>query len=495
MLTAPSHTSQRALLPVALLAVSILAGSCKAFLDPIEGAGFLEVVSRGVGSDTIGTERVDVILRVRDAAGRTITGDQVNLGSAAPAGAPDVMFVDANRFSDHELFTGVNDEGVVRFTVRFGTRTGRAWIRVSAYGQVDSLSFQITAGNPAAVAVAPADTVMYVARNLPLRASVTDRGGNPLPGALTFTADSAAATVTGTGAVTTQAVGRARIRVASGTWADTMWISVVPQATLAALRPAADPRPLQLIRVGLDGSDVTVIRTGLWTHPEWHPSGDGRLIAVDEGFYEGRAFLIAGDLSSRPLLSTFVEYQTWDHTPRWSADGQWIVFSGRNSAPGIWRAKADGSEPVQLTPGFVGSGDVAPAASPDGQRIVFLRSGIDSTLTKVMHVPSGTQRQLPFTSGAVRWLPNGNGFVALVGAQVIVTDTAGVTQRSIAVPRDMSVGSEPDISLSPDGAWALVNTDFLPTDSGRNTLLVRLSDGLLLPLPWARGLAWPAWKP
>ena len=471
-----------------MLVVLLTVGSCEGILAPRGDPAMLKVHSYGVGDDTIGSVRVGVVLTVRDISGSTRTGDGVQLGSAGPAGTPVVTFPE-------DVPTAVDATGRVRFTVKLGTRAGRAWVRVTAYGQTDSLAFEIQPGQPDRLAVAPHDTVLYVSRTMSLSASVTDRGGNARPGAVSFVADSAAASVDAAGDVTTQGFGRARIRATAGPFADTAWVSVVPQATIAALRPAADPRPLQLIRFELDGSTVTVLRTGEFTHPEWHPSGDGRLLAVDEGYYQGRAMLIGADFSMRPLLSTFVEYETWDHTPRWSADGAWIFFSGRNSIQRIWRAKANGSEPEQLTPGFLGSGDVNPAPSPDGQRVAFLRSGIDSTLTKVLHIPSGTERQLPFTSGQLRWLPSGNGLVALVGSQVIVTDTAGVTLRSVAVPRDLSVLAEPDLTLSPDGAWALLNADLLPAGSGRSTLLIRLADGLLLPLPYARGLAWPSWKP
>lgn len=495
MTTCGPRALRRAFAVIAVLVVSLTISACDGLVGPRGFTGYLKVHSRGVGDDTIGSVRVNVELSLRDQSGWTRTGDEVLLSAVVPEGMPTVTFPSDPFSEGTESVTQVDATGRVRFSVRLGTRAGRVWVRVLAYGLRDSLAFDIKAGQPAGVTVAPRDTAMFVSRTMSLRASATDRGGNPVPGAVSFVADSTAASVAAGGIVSTQAFGRARIRVTFGSWADTAWVSVVPTAVIAALRPAADPRPLQLIRFGLDGSDVTVIKSGLITYPEWHPSGDGRLLAVDEDYYQGRAMLIAADLSMRPLLSTFQEYETWDHTPRWSGDGEWIFFSGRNSIPTIWRARADGSEPERLTPESPFGGDYFPAPSPDGQRVVFSRLRSLVWSTKVLHIASGSERDLPFWSDQIRWLPNGTGLVALVGAQVIVTDTAGVTLRSIAVPRDMESQAEPGLALSPDGAWALLNADLLPEFRSRQTLLIRLADGLLLPLPYSRGLAWPSWKP
>lgn len=70
-----------------------------------------------------------------------------------------------------------------------------------------------------------------------------------------------------------------------------------------------------------------------------------------------------------------------DDGPEWSPDGQWLYFnSTRSGAMQIWRAKADGSDPQQVTtdPNFR---DWFAHVSPDGKWIAFISFGLDVALS------------------------------------------------------------------------------------------------------------------
>jgi len=68
-----------------------------------------------------------------------------------------------------------------------------------------------------------------------------------------------------------------------------------------------------------------------------------------------------------------------DYNPRWSPDGQWIVFtSERNGSADLYRVKSDGTGPVERltdSPAF----DDQASSSPDGNQLVFVTSRADGT--------------------------------------------------------------------------------------------------------------------
>ncbi len=114
-----------------------------------------------------------------------------------------------------------------------------------------------------------------------------------------------------------------------------------PQITL--------PRPLYFSRSGIDPGVAGVSGLAIRT------ANDSSVI-------------VAGDSSDVSLTNQW--------RPRVSPDGSHILFVCDNPYsyyPGICKANADGSSRVHLTPAF--NTDVSPDWSPDGSRIVFVRSG------------------------------------------------------------------------------------------------------------------------
>jgi len=114
----------------------------------------------------------------------------------------------------------------------------------------------------------------------------------------------------------------------------------------------------------------------------WHGwTPDGKTIAfVRVGAQDGSYDIWAKDLAGGPARPLIVGPGT-DDGPEWSPDGKFLYFnSTRTGAMQLWRANADGSNPVQLTtdPNFR---DWFPHVSPDGKWIVFVSFGLDVELS------------------------------------------------------------------------------------------------------------------
>lgn len=146
--------------------------------------------------------------------------------------------------------------------------------------------------------------------------------------------------------------------------------------------------------VTLDGS--TPVRTVVddpQARSYWHGwSPDGTTLAyvrvgVDDGSYDIWAKDLAGG-TQRPLIVG----PGVDDGPEYSPDGQYLYFnSTRSGAMALWRAEADGSDPVQLTHDSARR-DWFPHLSPDGKHIVYVSFGDDIALED--HPPNREDVQL-----------------------------------------------------------------------------------------------------
>ena len=88
---------------------------------------------------------------------------------------------------------------------------------------------------------------------------------------------------------------------------------------------------------------------------------------------------ILGDLYTVPIgggkATRITEGMGYDSQPRFSPDGQWIAFiSDRNGANNLWIAKADGTEPRQLSK-EKRNALISPAWTPDSHYVVASKGG------------------------------------------------------------------------------------------------------------------------
>ncbi|HSR70366.1 MAG TPA: amidohydrolase family protein [Acidobacteriota bacterium] len=94
-------------------------------------------------------------------------------------------------------------------------------------------------------------------------------------------------------------------------------------------------------------------------------------------------FELLGDLYTLPMeggqATRLTEGMGFDSQPRYSPDGQWIAFiSDRGGAENLWVAKADGSDPRQLSK-EKSNPIISPAWMPDSQYVLATKSdrGVD----------------------------------------------------------------------------------------------------------------------
>jgi Tol biopolymer transport system component len=153
---------------------------------------------------------------------------------------------------------------------------------------------------------------------------------------------------------------------------------------LAFDSPAGDPNESRSVWIAaIDGTgahDIGKHGAGEWRDPDW--SIDGRTL-VYQRYYAGSGApeIATVDTSGRELRRLTVD-ESLDLDPQWSRDGQWIAWTRNvNGDVAVWVMRADGGGRRRL------SGGQQPAWSPDGQKLVFVRSraegGSDLYITSV----------------------------------------------------------------------------------------------------------------
>lgn len=120
-----------------------------------------------------------------------------------------------------------------------------------------------------------------------------------------------------------------------------------------------------------EGPDASAQAVNLTRHKggDFHPafSPDGKQIAFSsdrDGYRESEIYLMQADGSNVRRLT---RSPGWDGSPAWSRDGKLLYFySQRETGPGIYHMKTDGSEQKQIVSGPA----LSPAVAPNG-RVAF----------------------------------------------------------------------------------------------------------------------------
>ena len=278
-----------------------------------------------------------------------------------------------------------------------------------------------------------------------------------------------------------------------------------------------------------DGTEKQQLTSRLTTSdPAWSP--DGRLIAFtrneDVGefttFTDDDVFVMDADGDdARPL--TPEQDGSSSGQPTWSPDGRQIAFvRGPSVASAVTSAtalrfgdlfvmRADGSEATRLTRG---GPDAAPAWSPDGREIAFIR-GYDLNLPSggmdvyVVDSAGGAPRPLTRTAGseetAPAWSPDGSRIAFERStpqtpydgkAAIFVVDRDGTGERLVLEHRHFTSGSY-SLAWSPDGRTIAFETS--PAADCTAVALVDVDSGAVRRLTTCTrsspGALGPSWQP
>jgi len=403
---------------------------------------------------------------------------------------PYIIFGGSSDFtSSAQLFT--DSEGKASYFILTGPVSGIAHFTAEYAGTETQFAVTISPGAAVRHVVAPRDTSMYVGANLTFVAHELDRFDNIRPDTFTFTSlRPEVADVSNEGVMSGKSLGRAAIAYSSGTFEDTVRVSVVPEGRVVFA--SADFGPgLSVHAIDLDGGNVDLIAPDLktWARPAWYT--DGQSVVYGARYYEPGYFgaLMIEEPSGPRVLAARPEL-FYPSDPRVTTSGDWIYFSARflQSATvyesSLYRVTPDGIDFERLTFDDV-QADIAPDPSPDGSMLAYGSvNGI-----RVMDVATRALTDLGIDGTHPRWSPSGEriAFVLLGGpddGRLAHAKPDGTDLRLVPTERRYN----PTIDWSPDGRY-LIAADGIPGPLH----LIDVETGETLPISYAVG--WnPAWR-
>jgi hypothetical protein len=263
-------------------------------------------------------------------------------------------------------------------------------------------------------------------------------------------------------------------------------VSVVPIAHIAAYRRGGDGKPPALVELDLDGSNFrerVQVSGQIDLHPSW--SSDGADVLFTDSTAAAGLRLWRADASGglRPAVTDAAIRATGEG--QINRNGTYLFFYGTSdTASGIWRAGVDGSA-AQL---LVRDSGADPSPSAGATMTAFTGAGQLGVAIGGFGSPA-----------SVHWLGVRGSWPRFgsAGGLIAYTMAYGTEDGPLAVISYDGSGQRvvawenvsPGVDWSYDGAWLLASHQ-------GHLVLIRLSDGLQLPLHLGPGLLFqPAWKP
>jgi WD40-like Beta Propeller Repeat len=441
----------------------------------------LRIVTGADVSDTIGAVLTQaLVVEVRESGGALAHGAVVRF-TALPndsiryADAIEVAALNSQYFSGF-VSDSTDTHGSAAVLVELGGLAGKAGIAITVpeLGLTDTAWYTVEPGRPAQFALGVRDTVVMKGIAWDIGSRVMDRAGNPLSSdSVSYTSLNSGATVTKAGHVTAVSEGRAEIVVQYGTAHDTSRASIVPAGMVAAARPYDG-----VYLMNLDGSGLKKL-TGISdysVYPQWSP--DGKRITIYEGNPYGTVSFTALSLDGTrtPVIPTPGSLLGGVAWARPDMSGL-LYFAGPrsdNGAMGVWRMKADGTEVVELGTPTDTYDFTHPEPSPDGKTVLY---DVDPQGIMALDVTSGTKHALGLQGYFPSYSPDGAHIAFVTGSSLMVANSDGTNARSLSGTSGSDQLTAP--TWSADGKWILAPRP------GQADALVRVSDGLVLPLPFA----------
>jgi hypothetical protein len=231
-------------------------------------------------------------------------------------------------------------------------------------------------------------------------------------------------------------------------------------------RTNADADSRELFVSTIDGSAPELRLTQDNTRddePCWSPDGARVLFASTRGGNSALWTVAADGSDVQPFVGA--PPGAADGEPDWCRATDRVVFSRRdgNAHHTLWLAHGNGTGSVQMTDGGptigAGFGDHAPAFSPDGSRIAFVRRiAADATILCLVDVATWTVTERLQPDGEVampRWAPTMDRLFC-----GLAEPGAGRATRRLAM---LPVASGEPVLLWPDERWQLEGLDLAPT--------------------------------
>jgi hypothetical protein len=484
-----SLTSAKRIIPVlnrvhGLLGWAVVAAlvvGCGDSTSPSSQAG-LQIDAGANVTDTVGAVLSQaLIVQVRKPSGALVSGavtrfTALSNDSVPYASAIAVASLNSQSFSDF-VSDSTDAQGHAAVLVGLGSVAGKAGIAITVpeLGLTDTAWYTVKPGQPAHFVLSVRDTVVSKGTAWDIGVHVTDRYGNPLStDSVTFASINDDATVTVSGHVTATSEGRAGIEVRSGTGRDTSRASVVPTGMLVGVRPNTG-----VYLMSLDGSGLKTL-TGTAEYsvfPQWSP--DGKRITIYEGnpYGEARLTAIALDGTRTAVVPTPGSQLGGAAWMRPDMTGL-LYFAGPrsdNHAMAIWRMNADGSGLVKLGDPTNTIDFTHPAPSPDGKTVLY---DVDPQGIMALDVATNSAHALGLLGSFPVYSPDGAHIAYLSGATLMIANSDGTGARMLWGSSTIDVSAP---SWSADGKWILA------PQGGGGAAIVRVSDDVILPLPFAFG--------
>src|SRR6266513_566926 len=481
-----------------LIAAIFVVTSCGDSSGPRGGRPGLTLVSGYNLTDTISAKPAQaLVVEVRDASGAIVPQGTIVRFSPVPTSyfQSEMMVAELTSTSYNNFATGETDAaGRAAVLVQMGPIAGPARIAVSVpiLGVEDTARYTVLPGQPSAILIMPVDTAIYVGPSYTIRGGVVDRWNNARTDPVVYTA-TPGVSVSSSGVVTASTIGRYALTATGGGLSEIIHLSVVPQATLAALVNRSDG--LHIITVNLDGSGfhdvVRVSDGGIGPRPRWIP-GTSTIIYTDyvNGLQQLRTVDATGKVST--FLPSPPATMTHQAEPSPSANAPVLYFSAYDSrcsdyAYCLFRSGIDGTNP-ELLGDVIAPGEATwhPSASPDGSKAAFVTSGAQ---IKVFDYITRTVSAWSVAGYYPVWSPDGTqiAYVQQYGGPLHLVNSDGTNQRLISSGNRSY--SESPVAWSPDSKWLIAqNVAYGTLD------IIEVATGNVLPITNGAGYISLSWK-
>lgn len=397
------------------------------------------------------------------------------------------------------LTVSTDSVGEVHLRVRLGRVRGSALVIAEMVDASvsDTGTVQVVSGAPDTLLLGTSlDTGLVIHSRMALEARVADRGGNTLLVPVQTIVDQDYLRVSGD-TLTAVDYGLAFVTVSASSglrhWEARGYVAVVPPGRLVLSSYAGNVEI-----ANTDGSARRVLGAAGTTGGGWSPdgnrvaySGSGAQLLVQRDLAQGELVLTASTVG--PLAEMTA--------PSYSRAGDWIYFAGwpkRDNSDGnqasweVWRIHSDGRGLERIgQPGLNADADFAPTPAPDGNRVAWVtsRGGAPEVHQLAIHdVSSGITAVVPGAIGYwPSWSPVADSIAYLRAdaggnLSLYLIAVTGGTPRNV-VP-SYGYFRYTQMGWSPDGNWMVATT----WEDPMSVVLVRMSDGLMIRLPWVKGL-------